>query len=209
MIIGFEGVSCTGKTTLAAAVAARGGGVPVVPCYYHAVPDPSRLPVPLARTEQEQLDALTLHLEIEALRCALVDEATAQGGDVILDRTADTLLAHLHAVGRLQGLNADVAARTMVDRQRVAGQVAVPDVTFFLHASHDVLAARAATRTGMPPIYYDPDFARHFAAHFAGYPLTPLRIDLDAAGPIEKLTAAVLEHLTWFRPCDTTARGQA
>ncbi|MEU7894226.1 hypothetical protein AB0B45_15360 [Nonomuraea sp. NPDC049152] len=204
MIIGFEGVSCTGKTSLAAAVAARLGGVPVVPCYYHAAPDPSLLSHPKPRTEQDHLDVLAVHLDVEALRCEQADAAAARG-DVILDRTADTPLAHLRAIGRMRGLNADQAGRTMVEEQRRRGRVAVPDVTFYLHADHAVLAARAATRTNMPTLYYDRDFTRHFAAHFTDAPVTPLCIRVSAAAPIPQVADTVMRHLAQVRPTTTAA----
>ena len=99
MIIGLEGVSCVGKTTLATALAAR---LPAssVACYYHAAPDLSWLPEPAAATAAQQVDNLAMLMRIEALRRTSVLAALAQGHDVILDRTVDTLLARSPSLTR-------------------------------------------------------------------------------------------------------------
>ncbi|SEH01770.1 dTMP kinase [Nonomuraea solani] len=189
MIIGLEGVSCTGKSTLASALAARLGRTCVVPCYYHAAPDPSLLPAPLAASEAEQHDALAQHLQIEQLRARHVRAAVGRGAHVVLDRTVDTLLAHLRAVGAIRTLDANASARILVEQHIVQGLAVVPEVTLLLQAGHEVLAARAKGRPGMPPLYYDAVFADGFHAHFRA-PITPICLSLDAASPADQ----VLEH---------------
>lgn len=185
--IGVEGVSCTGKTTLARALAERlataTSGPPrevcVMPCYYHAAPDPQALSNRDIHTEADQLALLAIHLEVEALRNQQARSALERGRMVVLDRTVDTLLAHVRAVGRMRDLDATVEAHRLVTAEIDRGHVAVPAVTLLLHTGHDVLARRARTRAGMPPLYYDPDFTRAFNGHFAE-PVTPHCLVIDA-----------------------------
>jgi thymidylate kinase len=189
MIIGIEGVSCTGKTTLARALAVRLADTSVVPCYYHAAPDPSALPSLEVSSEAEQIGALVAHLEIELLRVRRVQAAVARGCRVVLDRTVDTLLAHLRAVGTMTGLDANAQARALVKHQIDQGLAVVPEVTLLLTADHKVLAERAHTRVGMPTLYYDPVFSRGFNSHFQD-PVTPVAMTVNAGRPADQ----VLEH---------------
>jgi thymidylate kinase len=182
MIIGLEGVSCTGKSTLARGLAARLGAASVVPCYYHAAPDPSALPSPKVASEDEQIDALVIHLDIEEIRLRAVREQLGAGGPVILDRTVDTLLAHVRAVGAMNGLDANARARALVAERITQDRVAVPDMTLLLRADPGLLAARALARPGLPPLYYNPEFTIGFLDHFQN-PVTPACLDIDASLP--------------------------
>jgi dTMP kinase len=185
--IGIEGVSCTGKTTLAAALAQRlagripgpPGGACVVPCYYHTAPGPQVLSNPDARDEASQLEILAALLGVEELRSRQARSALARGRTVVLDRTVDTLLAHIRGIGLMRGLDADAPARGLVNAAISQGHVAVPAVTVLLQAGHDALARRAAARPGLPPLYYDPDFTRGFNGYFTD-PITPRCLPVDA-----------------------------
>lgn len=195
MIIGIEGVSCTGKTTVAVGLAARIGPAHVVPCYYHVAPDPSVLPGPDAASETDQIAALTALLDVEELRAQRAWTAAERGCHVVMDRTVDTLLAHVHAVGSLRGLDARGRARALVDRRIAAGQVVVPDVTVVLTAVPDELARRAYTRIDMPGLYYAPDFASEFLEHFTMSPVTPVCARIDAGRGADLVLADALRVL--------------
>ncbi|WP_170322732.1 dTMP kinase [Acrocarpospora macrocephala] len=192
MIIAIEGVSCSGKTTLATRLADPFGWQ-VVPCYYHVAADPGLLGEPLATSEDEQLAALTAHLLVEAERRHRADAALARDGAVILDRSIDTLLAHLTAVGQLQGLDVPATvsrARTLIDQAVSAGTAVVPDLTLLLIATPTALATRGVTRPDVPRLYYDPNFAAHFNQYFAD-PISPRCMRLDAnADPAALLSTA-------------------
>jgi thymidylate kinase len=192
LIIAVEGASCAGKTTLAAGLADR-LGLEAIGCYYHVAEDPSVLGEPVARSESELLQALAAHLEIEQERHRQALAAAARDGGVILDRSVDTLLAHVQAISRIQGLNATSQARTMVTRRITAEAAAVPHLTLLLTAEPTVLARRAASRPGLPGIYYDPEFAAHFNDHFHE-PVSPrcVRIRSDATA-VEILELALAE----------------
>jgi len=191
VILGIEGVSCVGKTTLADLLASHLNQPTVIPCYFHASPDPAQLPAPEPFTIDHQLANISQFLDVEDLRLDRARAALAEGRDVILDRTADTLLAHAHAVGRIHGFNCDDQARSLVAKRPVA----MPDLTVVLTADPDVLARRARMRKGMPTIFYDRHFSQHFNAYFAD-PLTPAVALLDTThGGPEELVALVLDHI--------------
>ncbi|MFI6443474.1 hypothetical protein [Kitasatospora sp. NPDC050543] len=191
MILGIEGVSCVGKTTLAAQLAPHLNWPAVIPCYYHASPDPTLLPAPEPFTAEHQLANIAQFLDVEDLRLARTRQAHIEGRDVILDRTVDTLLAHAHAVGRMHGFDCDDQARRLVTSRPVA----MPDLTIVLTADPDVLARRARLRKGMPGIFYDRHFSEHFNAYLA-HPLAQAVVLLDAdCGSPGDLTARALDHV--------------
>ncbi|KJS58432.1 AAA family ATPase [Streptomyces rubellomurinus] len=191
MILGIEGVSCVGKTTLAAALATHLDQPAVIPCYYHASPDPTRLPKPEPFTAENQLTNIAQFLDVEELRFARALQALVAERDVILDRTVDTLLAHAHAVGRMHGFDCDDQAQHAVTSRGVA----MPDLTIVLTADPDVLARRARLRKGMPTIFYDRHFSEHFNAYF-DRPLAPAVVRLDTTtGSPEELAARALDHV--------------
>ncbi|MFC4060226.1 AAA family ATPase [Planomonospora corallina] len=194
MIIAVEGTSCVGKSTLAEALAGRFGWE-AIGCYYHVADDPAVLGEPVATCEAQQLEALAAHLAVETERARRARAALARDGAVIVDRSVDTLLAHLGAIGHLHGLDARTRARAMVAAQVTAGTAVLPDLTLLLTADPAVLAARAATRPGLPAIYYDPRFAAHFNAHFTD-PVSRrcVRVDggLDRGEVLEEALAHIM-----------------
>ncbi|MEZ0073586.1 AAA family ATPase [Planotetraspora sp. GP83] len=193
MIVAVEGVSCTGKTTLAAELC-RALGWGSVGCYYHVADDPAVLGEPLPTSETDQLEALAAHFVVEQHRARHAAALRGRDGGVIVDRSVDTLLAHLGAAGRIQGLNCDKHARVAVDRQVTAGAAMLPDLTLLLIAPPDVLAARARTRPKMPAVYYDPVYARHFNAHFSRA-VSPHVVVLDATQSPAEVADAALAYI--------------
>lgn len=189
MIIGIEGVSCTGKSTLITHLVSALGEPLVVPCFYHAASDPDRLPRPVAADGAEQLRAVSDLLKIEAIRRSLAADALAEGRTVVLDRTVDTLLAHTFAISQMHGLGEMDAAQAMV---RADAATMVPDVTVLLTVDAAVLAERARARPGMPPIFYAPAFSLLFNAYFEHQPLARSLVRLDSAAPAEELAALAL-----------------
>lgn len=189
MIIGIEGVSCTGKTTLATRLAEHLNAA-VIGCYYHCAPSPASLPTPDMTSSDQQLRAVAMLTRIEARRHQLAQAALTAGNTVILDRTIDTILAHAHAVGRLHGYDCDAEARQIV----LDAPILIPDLTILLTAPPSVLTARASQRTGMPELFYNPVFTGHFNDYF-NQPITPQRITLDSTKPIATIARSVEQHL--------------
>ncbi len=197
MIIGIEGVSCTGKTTLAAGLSERLGWQPVG-CYFHVAVDPSALGRPIAESEAEQLTALRAHLQVESQRHEFARVATSRDGGVILDRTVNTLLAHVRAIGELQGLDAYGTARGLILDAINGGAATVPDLTLLLIGEPAVLAQRATVRPDLPAIYYAPTFTEYFNAHFDD-PIGPRCVPLDATAKPDEVLDAALRHIARAR----------
>lgn len=189
MIVALEGVSSTGKSTLAAALADRLGWQ-TIPCYYHLAADPAALGELLVDTREQQLAALDAHLRIEARRQRLAAAAQARDGGILLDRSVDTLLAHVRAAGHLRGVNAREQARRRVQEQIDRGAAVRPDLTLLLTADADELARRSASRHAMPELFLDPEFIAQFNAHFTD-PVAAFCHRLPAAGRKATLTAAL------------------
>ncbi|MEU9373707.1 hypothetical protein AB0D94_08070 [Streptomyces sp. NPDC048255] len=193
MIVATEGVSCTGKSTLASELGRR-LGYPVIGCYRHVTGNPDALGAPEARSAAELLAALEAHLVVEQTRNERAREAVAVYGGVVLDRSADTLLAHLSAIDALHGFGALTAGRRRVKEAVSAGAVAVPDLTLLLTARPDTLAERARERPGLPEIYYNQAFAEHFARHFEE-PVAARVVRVDADLPALKVAQDALGHI--------------
>lgn len=189
MIIGLEGVSCTGKTTLARHLADVLDAT-VVDCYFHCAPTPESMPPPESADAEHQLIAVVHLLRIEAIRVERAQAALKNGGIVVLDRTVDTILAHARAVGRRHGFDCDRAARRLVEGARAL----VPDLTVLLEADPATLTERASLRTNMPEVFYRPDFTTVFNEHFID-PIARTVIRMDAACPTAHLAADLLNHL--------------
>ncbi|GIG63166.1 hypothetical protein Lfu02_75380 [Longispora fulva] len=198
MIIGIEGTSLTGKTTLAAALAASGAlrDPLVVPCYWHAAPDPGRLPPAKASSVAGQLAGLEVFLSVEAVRLGLVDAGVREGRDVVVDRTADTLLAHVGAVSAMTEADAYPLALDLIAARRVI----VPDLTLHLTARPETLALRARTRPGFPALFVDSFFATLFNKHFTNpaalvtQRCVPVDADADPVAVLATAVAVIAEH---------------
>ena len=153
------------------------------------------IPTPEPFTATHQLASIAQLLDIEDLRLARAREATRAGKDVILDRTVDTLLAHGHAVGRMNDFDCDAAARHLVASRHVA----IPDLTIVLTADPDVVEHRASLRDNMPTIFYDRDFSEHFNAYFT-QSLAPIVVPLDTTdSSLADLTACALTYIDQYR----------
>jgi dTMP kinase len=194
MILGLEGVSCVGKTTLAAALAAHFNQPAVIPCYYHASPDPTLLPSPEPSTAEQQMANLAHFLDVEAIRLAQARQALVEGRDVILDRTVTTLLAHGHAIGRMKGFDCDDRARSLVS----SSPVVMPDLTLVLTADPDVLARRASLRKDMPAIFYDRQFSEHFNAYLTRALAPAAVLDTTSVTP-EELVEQALDQVSRYQ----------
>lgn len=198
MIVALEGVSSTGKTTLAAGLAAQLGWQ-TIPCYYHLAADPAQLGELLADSVEQQLAALEAHLHIEERRRELAAAAFARDGGVVLDRSVDTLLAHARAAGHLRGLDTREEARRRVLERVERGQAVRPDLTLLLTADLEELARRTASRSGMPALFLDPDFIAQFSAHFND-PVAARCHRLRSEGPQATLSAALSQITETHHP---------
>ncbi|MGR7000734.1 hypothetical protein ACU686_26230 [Yinghuangia aomiensis] len=123
----------------------------MVPCYYHTAPDPSALPGPDGVRRRPDRRADHAAGRGGTPRRAGPRRTRTRSSHVLMDRTVDTLLAHVRAVDGLNGLDARVRARGLVDDRVARARAVVPDVTVVLSADPVLLEHRARTRLDMPP----------------------------------------------------------
>lgn len=191
-IVGIEGTSLTGKTTLANRLQARYPDSAIIDCYYEwSACQPGRPDLePVDR--EAQLAALQYYLDVELERVAVLGELV-NTSLVLVDRTADTLLAHTAALDALHGLGIMPDARSMVS----SATVIQPDLTLHLVVNATELARRAQIRPGFPRLLYEPDFVALFDAHFTcsvaarcysiDGTLAPQLVEAEGARLIERL----------------------
>lgn len=195
LIVGLEGTSFTGKSTLASALSAafEPREAIIIPCYSECSSQ-DRPPAVPSSTE-EQLAAVQYYLDIERQRHEAATAALDSGRVVIADRTVHTLLAHTFALDRLYNYDAfgraDALVATAVHIQST--------VVFHLRASSTTLAGRAIGRPGFPDLYYDEAFVGAFDEYFNT--LADERcVHLDAETPVDDLVAVVTTALAEAEP---------
>ncbi|MFM7534667.1 MAG: dTMP kinase [Acidimicrobiales bacterium] len=188
--VALEGPEGCGKSTVAAALAARWGalatrepgGTPASEAIRSVVLDPA-LPAMGPRTE-----ALLMAASRAQLVAEVIEPALAAGRDVVSDRTVYSSLAY-QAYGR--GLPLEEIRR--VNDWAIAGRW--PDVAILLDAPEDVLAARrAARRAALDRLEAeDAGFHARVRAGFAALAAAePARwIVVDARGPLASVVEAV------------------
>ena len=79
----------------------------------------------------------------------------------------------------------------------------IPDLTLLLRAPSDVLTERARRRPGLPPIFYDGAFTRHFEDHFSR-PLARTCVRVDATQPTDVLAAHAHQLIKEHAPTQPT-----
>lgn len=163
-IIALEGPSYAGKTTTITHL--RRLLHPLRPlvfdCYVQEIDDPADIPPTRAPDAATLMNAFEVFARIEGSRVNRLLSGDARSDIVILDRSVDTLLAHVHAMDLLFGYTTYPAVRkrlryrpylkpdhtlyldtdfeTLRARRRVAG---IDDVDYFLHHPGFLAGARA------------------------------------------------------------------
>ncbi len=189
--VALEGPEGCGKSTVAAALAARWdalatrepGGTPASEAIRAVVLDPSH-PAMAARTEALLMAASRAQLVTE-----VIEPALAAGRVVVSDRTVYSSLAY-QAYGR--GLPLDEVRR--VNDWAIDGRW--PDVAVLLDAPDEVLAARRAGRRAVDRLEgEDAEFHRRVKAGFVSLAAAePDRwVVIDASGPIDDVIQAVAD----------------
>lgn len=163
-VLALEGPCLAGKTSLARAITTAVGTrwtVLTIPCYVDLADD---LPLPPLDVYDpaSQHEAVRYFLKIERIRSRIL--RLAQGTDLVLiDRSADTLLAHVFALDSLHGTRALPGARQIVN---ATPWVIRPDLTLHLHVPPVTIRERLTSRPGFPELLVREDFNCYFNRYF-------------------------------------------
>ncbi len=125
---------------------------------------PLQIPSPVAESIAEQLAATSLFLTVEHQRHRLVLDGGDAHSVLILDRSIDTLAAHVAGIAAYLGKpwGYDDAVGLIGQAPRTLR----PDVTFLLQVPISILSARATYRPRLPDVYLDARFHSGFESHF-------------------------------------------
>ncbi|MGH3712662.1 MAG: hypothetical protein ACRDT4_04265 [Micromonosporaceae bacterium] len=113
---------------------------------------------------------------------------------MLIDRSVDTLLAHVYALDQLHNTQALPGARQII---RDTPGVIRPDLTLHLDVSPAAVRQRLTTRPGFPDLLVRADFNHHFNRYFAAPAQCVARqvVGLDATLPPQELTSHATEQV--------------
>jgi dTMP kinase len=194
MIIGLEGTSLTGKSTIARGISTRGlllGSTVVIDCYYEYMVAENLEMRPLTSSAFEQLEVVKTHIEVERIRFQDCREAVAHSANVIVERTVDTVLAHTFAVGRMNNFDVYSTARDLIS----ASPFIQPDVVVLLTAPASLLETRAGSRRSFPKVYHSDPFVSYFYRHFDD-PLLGNYVRADSSLELDDLLSLILSYIS-------------
>lgn len=188
-VLALEGPCLAGKTSLARDIAAALGArcnIVTIPCYVDLAGDLTLPPLD-AFDAVSQHDAVRFFLDIEHTRSRIL--RLASNADLaLIDRSVDTLLAHVYALDNLYNAGALTVARQIVNG---TPWVIRPDLTLHLDVAPSAVQERLRTRPGFPELLVREDFNRHFNEYFATPDQCVARrvVRLDATLPLQELTS--------------------
>ncbi len=163
-VLALEGPCLAGKTTLVRDIAAALGArstVLTVPCYVDLA-EGRPLPRLDAYDAASQYNAIRFFLEIENTRSRIL--RLARHADlVVIDRSVDTLLAHVYALDHLYGIGALPRSQQLINN---TPGVIRPDLTIHLDVPPATIRERVSTRPGFPELLVREDFNTYFNQYF-------------------------------------------
>jgi thymidylate kinase len=191
LIVGLEGPSDSGKSTLAAALARIPEWQPtrVLRCYADTV-DAGDLPPHVAGDVGQQLEAVAFFMTLDRQRRREIEHADERPKVVIADRTWLSLLAHTYAVERAGGPAAYAEARRRLTADK---SLLRPDLVLVLRANVATRTARMASGD-RGAWFTSPAFNAHFDRFFSeeARSLVPRVVDLDANRPASEIANAAV-----------------
>lgn len=189
LVIGLEGPSYSGKSTLAARLVEMLPGTGcLLPCYVDLVGDAGRVPAPRGTTAQEQLASLRAFIALDRRRSEEACERLAEASWVVADRTWLSLLAHTYAVARTGGPDVYDDARVLLTRER---GLLCPSVVLYLAVSEARRRERVPAghdRNWNADPAFNAELARFFTDEARGALTAPLH-DLDGEASPERVAA--------------------
>lgn len=188
-VLALEGPCLAGKTSLASGITTSLGArcnVITIPCYVELASELTLPPLD-AVDAASQHDAVRFFLDIEHTRSRIL--RLARNADLVLiDRSVDTLLAHIYALDNLYDTSALPGARQIVQD---ASWAIRPDLTLHLETSPEAIRERLSSRPDFPELLVREDFNRHFNRYFGTPDQCVARrvVQLDATLPPQELTS--------------------
>ncbi|MEV4201491.1 hypothetical protein [Micromonospora globbae] len=195
MIVAVEGPCCAGKTTLSRGLlkALSQLAIAHVRCYADFVGGGRFLPNPVPRTLDEDAAGLRelIHIERARTEAALHAESDL----ILLDRGANTFLAHRYAIERVTGLQCFGPAKRAVAE---ASLPSWPDLVLYLDVPQEAVHERNRGKFPNDSIFIDAQFNAGIRSYFTEITGEQEIVWLDAAlDPYElvKLAEASVRNL--------------
>jgi dTMP kinase len=196
-VLGLDGVSLVGKTTLAEQFVATVRGSTTIPCFSHFLARPGdRALSYLPSTAPEELAVLSQYLFAEQRRLERLRAVENASTVIVVDRTVQTLLAHTRFLERTGGYPVFEKAQRLI---RSAPHI-VPDHTVLLTAAQSEIGRRVRSRPGIEPVIYGEPLAAAYVAHFhdlevRGHPVSRV----DGGEQTSEVLARVLECISQYK----------
>ncbi|MDC7745358.1 hypothetical protein [Rhizobium binxianense] len=197
MLIGIEGTALAGKTTLAIQLAAKlSHDVVIVPEFMYFLFPGGRLPPLNPQTTAEQLKAIRFFANINAQRISLATCQAATDTILLIDRTVETLVAHMYGSARWESAFIDECWEAATS---FAGEINL-DATIHLDAEPATVQARALIDANRPSFFESSDFIERFNEYFrslrkASWPCK----SIGAQAPISTIVEECVQFIEGFR----------
>jgi thymidylate kinase len=162
--IGIEGTALAGKTTLIKHLReCMPSRIVVAPEYMHFAFEGSLIPSIKPTSPSEQKRALQYFAHIEQCRLILAEAQAAPDSIILLDRTVETLMAHVYALEKWPPNFLEECWSVLEEKTKGIPQ---PSFTLLLTASPEVIRARGLTLRDRPELFSDMRFISRFQEYF-------------------------------------------
>ena len=182
MLVGIEGTALAGKTTIATHLAmSMPQEVVIVPEFMYFLFPGGHLPSLLPSTHAEQLRAIRFFANIDAQRMSLAASQAAPDAILLIDRTVETLIAHMHASKKWEPAFIEecwAVAYSPSESSRL-------DITIHLEVDPTSVRKRAASEANRPRLFENAEYVEGFNEYFRSSRKAPWPCkSIDAGLPV-------------------------
>jgi len=181
-IIGIEGTALSGKSTLCKTlVALEPSRFVLVPCFMDWVLPGIEAPPIEPESKEAELAAIRFFTAIERERMTRLPKAVDDNAVILVDRTIETLVAHVFAL-HVWDRQFEDECWNMICLE--TADCAKPELTIHLAAEPSLIQARKKSHPDAPPLFGDANFISAFNRYFvterrAAWPCSQVSADED------------------------------